>query len=309
MGLLTKTVNRPAERSLFSFIRRDSDGRYWHPGNVQFDVLDLATANEATRAPFRVAFTDNDDTSYDWTIDVSDWTDGTYTYNSYELSGVIEYGPFDTTSTVLDNGVSVAFQLEAELAYATEKTLFTYIKRQETGKYWRSATNDFAEFDIVSDAEATRETFRVYFAEGVPEAYSWAINLINFVDGIYVLESREKIGVLETEAVEQYTVLIDENQVVVGVGLGDVAVNHDSGGAADNLQYVTAGGDPIPGATIRCFKKADYDAGRLTLVQAITYTDSKGRWAVPAFLPTGNTYTVVFDKTGEYGPDAQEVLV
>jgi len=277
--------------------------------DAAFEVLDLTTANEATRSPFRVAFTDNADATYDWSIDATTWTDGTYTSNSYELDGVVEYGPFGTTSTVLANGVSATFQLEAELAYSTAKTLFTYIKRQETGKYWRPGTNDFAEFDIVSDAEAVRETFRVYFAEGVPEAYSWAINLIKFVDGIYVLESREKIGVLETEAVAQYTVHVDENQVIIGVGLGDVVINHDTGGAADNLQYATAGGDPIAGANIRVFKKADYDAGKLTLVQAVTFTDSKGRWAVPAFLPTGNTYTVVFEKTGAYGPDSREVLI
>jgi len=256
-----------------------------------------------------VDFTDNADTSYDWSLDASDWTDGTYTYNSYELSGGTEYGPFGTTSTVIDNGNEVESQLEANLVYATGKTLFSYIKRQESGEYWRPATNDFAAFDIVSDPEATRATFRVAFAEGVAENYSWAINLSNFPDGIYVIQSREKVGVLETEAVQEYTALVEDNQVITGVGLGETAINHNTGGDADNLRYVTAGGDPVAGATIRAYKKADYDAGNLSLVQAITYTDNNGRWAVPVYLPTGNTYTIVFEKQGSYGPDAQEVLV
>lgn len=83
-----------------------------------------------------------------------------------------------------------------------------------------------------------------------------------------------------------------------------VAVNEDTGGT-DNLRYMY-NGQPISGATIRAYTKADYTAGTYTL-RGKTTTNDEGRWTTPIYLDDGVAYTLVFNKHGEYGPTAVEV--
>lgn len=87
-----------------------------------------------------------------------------------------------------------------------------------------------------------------------------------------------------------------------------ITLNEDSGGQ-NNLQYVTSGGSPIEGATIRVYKKVDYDTNNLDKVVGTTLTNANGKWSDPVFVEPGETYTIVYNKVHEYGPDTAELTV
>lgn len=77
----------------------------------------------------------------------------------------------------------------------------------------------------------------------------------------------------------------------------------------NNLQYITEGGTPVNAATVRVYKKIDYDLRNLGKVVGSTVTTPAGTWLTPIFAEPGETYTIVFHKTNEYGPDTVEITV
>lgn len=97
------------------------------------------------------------------------------------------------------------------------------------------------------------------------------------------------------------------NNPVVAPTLFYIALDHNRGGQ-NNLQYVTEGGSPIDGATIRVYKKVDWDTRNLTNVIGTTVT-ATGAWSTPVFVTPGETYTIVLHKPNEYGPDISEITV
>lgn len=87
-----------------------------------------------------------------------------------------------------------------------------------------------------------------------------------------------------------------------------IALNENVGGQ-NNLQYVSQGGTPVEGATIRVYKKLDYDTRNLTKVVGTTVTNASGNWTSCVFVEPGETYTIVYNKTNEFGPDTTEITV
>lgn len=100
--------------------------------------------------------------------------------------------------------------------------------------------------------------------------------------------------------------LSDQLDAVANAGSGDTEVNHNTGGA-DVLAY-SYGGAGIDNATITAYLTSEYDAGTLTPRGSAT-TDSAGQWVNPMMLNSGLTYTLVYYKSGSYGPDTKEVTV
>lgn len=98
-----------------------------------------------------------------------------------------------------------------------------------------------------------------------------------------------------------------EYRIVFTDALADdkVAVDHNTGGA-DTLRYTTALGVAIADADVRAYTTADYAAGTFTL-RAKTTTTATGRWLTPLYLDDGVPYTIVFEKSGEYGPNTATV--
>lgn len=78
---------------------------------------------------------------------------------------------------------------------------------------------------------------------------------------------------------------------------------------ANNLQYVTPGGTPIEEARIRIYKKIDFDTNNLTNPVGTTVTRADGGWTNPVFVQPGETYTIVYTKPNEFGPDTKEIVV
>lgn len=85
-------------------------------------------------------------------------------------------------------------------------------------------------------------------------------------------------------------------------------VDQDYGTPGD-LSYQTANGTRISGATVVCFRAADYDASRLDVAVATTKTNADGAWSAPFYLPAGQDYVIVFSKSDQWGPDAQRITV
>jgi hypothetical protein len=89
---------------------------------------------------------------------------------------------------------------------------------------------------------------------------------------------------------------------------GQVSVNQDYG-TPGALRYQTASGCPIEGATVLLFTLANFQTGNTSQAIAATLTDQYGNWINPVFLTTGQTYVVLFSKSGLYGPDSTQIVV
>ena len=313
MGNLVSTTNQPNGRTFFSFLRRNSDELYWNAVASAFQVLNLETANEAARAPFRISYAENPAGTYTWTLNVGAFLDGAYTHTSQELIGVVEYQELFNKTVTIINGVGAPGTLAISVPYTPGVTLFSFLKRETDDLYYNVDNSDFELLNINSAPEAAREPFRIPFTEnagGNLSTYTWTdnIDVSGFVDGVYTIPIRELTGELETKALTDASVLITKGSVSDGLVVGQLGINHDTGGA-DNLKYHTAAGDPVSDAVIRVYTKVDWDAGNTDSVKGLTYTDVYGQWQSAVFVDVGTTYTVVFSKEGAYGPDTAEIAI
>ncbi len=130
---------------------------------------------------------------------------------------------------------------------------------------------------------------------GIPLVVQVGIRLAPYSDQIYRLE----VG---GEAAEL------AGPTLPGTGPGTISVDHDYC-TPDALICVDAFGNPVVGATILAFTKADYDAGSRDLGHAVasSSTMANGRWSYAMLLCDGEDYVLVFEKTGYYGPTAVEI--
>lgn len=93
-----------------------------------------------------------------------------------------------------------------------------------------------------------------------------------------------------------------------GPGNGSVQIDHNFGGP-DELAYMV-NGTGIVCATVQAFRKEDWEACRRSgeYIVAQVSTTGGGRWASPMFLDPGE-YTLVFFKSGQFGPDTVCITV
>lgn len=93
------------------------------------------------------------------------------------------------------------------------------------------------------------------------------------------------------------------------IGNGCIPVNHDYD-SEDALAYMSSDCCGVAGATVKIFLAADYNAGNTDslYVVAETRTVFGGQWAHTVNL-NPDDYVVVFEKFGEYGPDALQFTV
>jgi len=98
------------------------------------------------------------------------------------------------------------------------------------------------------------------------------------------------------------------NDPVAAPNLHNIALTENSGGQ-NNLQYMSQGGTPISAASIRVYKKIDWDTRNYSKTIGTTITNAAGGWVAPIFVEAGETYTIVYEKTYEYGPNTVEITV
>jgi len=125
-------------------------------------------------------------------------------------------------------------------------------------------------------------------------------------------------GYLTADSTKSFSLLMDpvdgdiakDSTLATLLGSGNTAVDHDTGGE-DNLRFATLAGVGVDNASIVAYLKADYDAGNMgpSYVKGNSITDVNGRWARPIYLDSGNTYTIVAYKQGEYVAAATEITI
>ena len=302
MATLTSTVSQPAGRTLFSFFRRNSDGLYYNVSSEEFQIVNLATADEATRSPFRVPYVEAAG-SYSWTLDITDFLNGAYTYTTQERAGVVEYAAIQTKTVSINGGALEGQLLTSEITQTPDRVFFSYICQKQDQTFYVPESGSFEDIDLTEASEEVREGFRLYFTETSPGQYSWEISVEDFADGTYVVSTRELVGELEIQAGQDYPVGVYNGLVVTGVSLGEVGIDHNTG-SKDALRYVTSGGAGIEGA-----KVCVYSQGDLNTPLGVTFTNKYGRWQSSIQVPVGNTYTITFAKSGLFGPNSVSVAI
>lgn len=91
----------------------------------------------------------------------------------------------------------------------------------------------------------------------------------------------------------------------VCAGTGDIAVDHNTGGA-DELRC-TVGGVGVDGVRIVAYLAADYDANHMT-PRGEAITGSDGRWIAPMYLDADD-YVLTFAHPGVYVTTTQRITV
>lgn len=91
----------------------------------------------------------------------------------------------------------------------------------------------------------------------------------------------------------------DPDTTLPGSGDGDTCIDHDYGGE-NNLIVKDGCGNPVVGATILAFTKADYDGGLRDAAHAVASSSSTagGRWTYKICLCCGRDYVLTFHKPG-----------
>lgn len=204
----------------------------------------------------------------------------------------------DTNVDTLITRVSGAVALDSTVAKeATLSTHDTYIKA-----LLESATYGLAALKTLIDAIDTSTELAARFTEikgatwsnETLESIKAAIDLIDTATGI---------------TAEDVWTYVTRNLTPPVVDISDLpGINHDTGGT-DILRYMYSGSG-IGNAYILAYLKTDYDAGNTSssYIKGAARTTADGRWYAPIYVVSG-TYTIVFTKTGEYGPDTVEVTV
>lgn len=154
--------------------------------------------------------------------------------------------------------------------------------------------------NAASDERWIIDTIQVVAAmRNVPLVYQVKLNLAPFTDGIYTFEVG---GESPTR---------DPSTAGPTVGCGDVILNHNYNGD-DRYAYLSPTGCPISGATVYVFNRNVYDVNgpqiARTMALAKTSTTANGRWVQGVNVNPGN-YAILYEKTGEFGPDVDFVTV
>lgn len=150
-----------------------------------------------------------------------------------------------------------------------------------------------------SDERWLIETIQVAAAmRNVPIVYQVKMGLIPFSNTAYAIE----VGGEPAERVGP-TLPIE--------GCGAIPVDHNYGDL-DSYVYRTEDNCPIVGAKVYIFAKSVFDVTGFQTSKALaigsTTTTANGRWTQSINLDPGQ-YAIVFEKTGEYGPNSAFVTV
>ena len=158
-----------------------------------------------------------------------------------------------------------------------------------------SPTDTFTLLGVVMDARPGNnwsESANVFYFDDGDGEDNTVYRIQGFVNGGLVYDS----GIIQPEASKaaqlQTRTRVDHNYL-----------------APNAYQYISPGGPPIEGASIRVFTKPDWDAGKRTVALFVTQTNALGQWQSPFWLEPGLMYVLTFEKSGQYGPDVTEILV
>ena len=182
----------------------------------------------------------------------------------------------------------------------------------QTIKWLPSTAPNILTYEIYSSDTGISGTYSllVSIPHTIPGA-NWAGTYFYYVDTYipyryYRIKIRDQYGnVAEDTAPSPFLAGNDPVHVPV---LQTIALNENTK-SPNFLQYITTGGTPISGATIRVYNKTDYDLQNTALVVGITKTNAAGGWVDSIYVEPGKTYTLVYHKPNIYGPNVVEITV
>ena len=310
MGTLAHSIARKKDKTIFCFLIRESDGAVYNFQTSSFVTglhLHLVTSN-LERAKYRVPYREVYTGMYKVEVDCSAFSDGDYSLDSRFLDeGTIESLTTDSVSIKILDGEAQDGTLFIEANIKAGLTLFAYIRDTFTGMYLLSDLSGFKVFSPLDDEEEVRSTFRHTFtANG--DLYTLSRSLSTVPDTIIEVSVYNLRNSVEYKAGRSVTVHVLNGKQQRGVLFDEILINHDTL-VNDNFRYVAPNGEPIDAAEIYVFKKSEYTSDSLDNALGRTLTNAEGRWVSPIPVQAGDTYTIVFFKGSEYGPDVAEVAV
>lgn len=132
--------------------------------------------------------------------------------------------------------------------------------------------------------------------------YTGTLSSGGYVTNAYAFDADPRPDILA--AIDAINTRLDSIATMPGVG--QVAVDHDSGGAG-NLAYVYQGSG-VDGGVVRAYLTSDYDGGTY-VIRDQTVTKADGGWIAPMYLDSGLAYTLIYNKQGVYGPSRKDYTV
>lgn len=179
---------------------------------------------------------------------------------------------------------------------------YVYLRRDADDLYYDSDDGTFKAFGSLVDGklELTEDSDQ-------PGLWQLSLALPSTETGTYSIIPRDgQTDLIITGGFERVYLV---NGEPVLDALRDQEFLHDQYTGLDNYQLLAPNGDPVEGATVRVFKKLDYDNNDLDRPVGVTITDGNGRWLDPVPVNVANTYVIVFHKEGFIGPTSVEVIV
>ena len=183
------------------------------------------------------------------------------------------------------------------------QTYYVYIRRDADNFYYDEDDGTFKAFGTLVDGQ-------VALVEDLDQTGLWAltIDLSTSGEGQYTFIPRDGLTDFLVAA-SVATFYLTSTGDPLPDNLRTQVLIHDATGGVDALQLVGENGDPIEGAAIRVYTKADFDLNELDTPIGVTVTDHNGRWVNPVPVNTGDTYVVHFLKASVIGPVSQEVII
>lgn len=308
MAIYTSKATQPPGRTVIAYIFRDSDSQIYRTSSSDFIQENLANLSGDARIPYRVTFTERSPGSYHFNLDVTNFQDGSYTLEGREIANNVEYDNIIIDQFTVVNGEVVSTDIYVKITTAPARTLFAYIYSAHTSKYYSPLTKSMGGLDIVRSSLEERSSFRHSYFEEKPTEYVLSVEASSIPDGTYYIATYELVDNMEIEAGEKSLIRIQDGKQQIGVDFDKVLVTHDTGGK-DNLRYVEANGSPVGGATVTIYIANEYRQENYSNPLGKTLTGPDGRWEEPLSVDPGTTYTVLFQKSGYFGPDSEEVVI
>ena len=310
MGFLIHTLARQKEKSLFSYIIRETDNAVYNNveqifvQEVQLHLVNDALSREKFRTPYREVST----VMYLLEVDCTNFIDSNYTLESRYLDNAIESIPTDVVSVPIKSGEVEDSSLNMSLKSSGSLNLFCFIKDKFSEKYLKANSNDFVAMSLGDESEQLRSEFRHSFNEVSPGEYILNRDLSNVPDTVLIVTLYQLNRGIEYKAGLPVTIHVHDGRQQRGVLFNTVMINHDIL-TYDNLRYLAPNGSPISDAEVYVFKKSEYTSDRFDNALGRTTTREDGRWNDAIPVQAGDTYTILLFKSGNYGPDVIDIAV
>lgn len=308
MSIYTLTLSQPSGRGLIAYLRDKVSNKIYRVDSGGFSEDDLASHSGAGRDPYRLRFLERAPGSYYLDIDVTEFPDSDFELVARELVDTVEYGNISVFNFTVVSGEVSDKVIRLEFTYAPARRVVSYIQSSSFDTYLNLSKSSFSDLEFLVAPEDIRADYRLSYSEAEPGKYKLELDGNLFDDGSYIVQTYELASGMEYEVGDKYLFRVQDSKRVTGVDFGTIGLNHNSGGR-DNLQYVTRSGEPVEGASVRVYLASDYASLDSPNPVGATITDRSGRWESPILAVPGTTYTVVFSKTHQYGPDSTEVTV